>query len=48
MSDNTAKFTGTIPDVYEEHLGPLLFEFYATDLAIRVVVPENDRVLEIA
>jgi trans-aconitate methyltransferase len=48
LSDNTTKFTGTIPDVYEENLGPLLFEFYAADLAGRVVAPGNGKVLETA
>ena len=45
-----AQFIGSIPGIYDEHLGPLLFEFSAADLAKRVreVQPGADRVLEIA
>jgi len=45
-----AKFVGSIPQNYDEHLGPLLFEFAAKDLAGRVkdALPGADRVLEVA
>ena len=45
-----AKFVGSIPQIYDEHLGPLLFEFAAKDLARQVQgkLPGADRVLEIA
>ena len=44
------QFVGSIPQIYDEHLGPLLFEFSATDLALRVsqAAPGAGRVLEIA
>ncbi len=48
MSALDAKFAGSIPAIYEEYLGPLLFEPYAEDLAERIeeIVPRT--VLEIA
>lgn len=46
MSSTTA-FVGSIPELYDRHLGPVLFEPYARDLAQRV--PRGTRrVLEIA
>jgi ubiquinone/menaquinone biosynthesis C-methylase UbiE len=42
-----ARFVGSIPELYERHLGPVLFEPYAIDLASRV--PAGSRkILEIA
>ena len=38
-------FAGTVPENYERHLRPILFEPYAVDLAARV---SGDRILEIA
>ncbi|MDG2482942.1 MAG: methyltransferase domain-containing protein, partial [Alphaproteobacteria bacterium] len=38
----------TIPDIYEDHLGPLLFHYYAEDLARRVATGNGGRVLETA
>ena len=44
-----SEFTGSIPEVYDTCLGPLLFEFPAADLATRVSgVVDGGRVLEIA
>ncbi len=43
-----AAFTGSIPELYERHLVPLLFETFADDLARRVVRRSPLRVLEIA
>ncbi len=44
------QFVGSIPEIYDTHLGPLLFEFAAADLAKRVgdAVPEGGKVLEVA
>src|SRR5260221_2862751 len=41
-------FAGSIPELYDSHLVPLIFEFYATDLASRVAALEPSRVLETA
>lgn len=41
-------FTGSIPQLYEHHLVPLLFEPYAQDLAARAAALQPARVLEIA
>jgi ubiquinone/menaquinone biosynthesis C-methylase UbiE len=45
-----AQFVGSIPQIYDEHLGPLLFEFAAKDLAgqVRETLPGAGRVLEVA
>jgi ubiquinone/menaquinone biosynthesis C-methylase UbiE len=48
MSDTHTEFVGSIPEIYDEHLGPFLFEHYAADLAKRVTVPSGGRVLELA
>ncbi len=42
-----SRFVGTIPALYERHLGPVLFEPYAQDLARRVP-PGASRILEVA
>ena len=41
-------FTGSIPEIYEKYLVPLIFEHYARDLANRVKEKPVARVLEIA
>lgn len=41
-------FTGSIPEVYDRYLVPLIFEPYAVDLATRVASHSPSRVLEIA
>jgi SAM-dependent methyltransferase len=43
-----AVFAGSIPELYDTHLVPLLFEPYAADLASRVAACNPSRVLEIA
>ena len=43
-----SKFGGSIPDVYDDYLVPLIFESYATDLASRVVQGPCEAVLELA
>jgi ubiquinone/menaquinone biosynthesis C-methylase UbiE len=50
MSTTHSQFIGSIPEIYDLHLGPLLFEFSAQDLAERVgaVVPDGGKVLEVA
>lgn len=48
MADANAKFLGTIPEYYDRHLGPTLFEPYATDLARRVTGVGSGPVLEVA
>ena len=41
-------FTGGIPAAYDRYLGPVIFEPYARDLARRVPIHENVRILETA
>ena len=43
-----AKFNGTIPEMYDRFLGPLLFEPFAIDLASRVGSLKPQNVLEVA
>jgi ubiquinone/menaquinone biosynthesis C-methylase UbiE len=50
LSTTHSQFVGSIPEIYDLHLGPLLFEFSAQDLAerVRTVVPEGGKILEVA
>jgi len=48
MSNNDAVFNGSIPEIYDESLAPMIFEEYADDLADRVVSAEPASVLELA
>jgi ubiquinone/menaquinone biosynthesis C-methylase UbiE len=48
MSETDKIFAGTIPDVYDDYLVPLIFETYAADLANRVASLEPKSVLETA
>lgn len=48
MTDKNAHFTGSIPENYDRHLGPVLFEPYARDVARRLPAGEGTRVLEVA
>jgi SAM-dependent methyltransferase len=48
MTNPNARFDGSIPGIYDRHLGPFLFEPYARDLVSRLPVPAPPRVLEIA
>jgi ubiquinone/menaquinone biosynthesis C-methylase UbiE len=43
-----AGFTGSIPELYERYLVPLIFEHYAADLAVRAGALPGRRVLELA
>jgi ubiquinone/menaquinone biosynthesis C-methylase UbiE len=42
------RFSGTIPELYDSYLVPMIFESYAADLAKRVAEHRPSRVLEIA
>jgi ubiquinone/menaquinone biosynthesis C-methylase UbiE len=46
----SSQFSGAVPRAYDAHLGPLLFDFSAADLARRVskILPTGGRVLEVA
>ena len=47
-SDTDKLFVGSIPEIYERFLVPLIFEPYAVDLAARVSSKSPSRVLELA
>jgi ubiquinone/menaquinone biosynthesis C-methylase UbiE len=42
MSETNIRFAGTIPELYDRHLGPVIFEPYAADLAHRVAGVQLD------
>jgi SAM-dependent methyltransferase len=46
--DTDTVFSGSIPQLYESHLVPLIFEPYATDLVNRLASKSVARILEIA
>ena len=48
MAETHAQFTGSIPELYDRHLGPVIFEPYALDLARRVAARATGPVLETA
>ena len=48
LHDADKLFLGSIPEVYDTHLVPLIFESYAADLASRLADRRPRRVLEIA
>jgi SAM-dependent methyltransferase len=48
MTDVDRAFSGSIPELYETHLVPLIFEPYAADLKTRVGSMNVSRVLEVA
>jgi ubiquinone/menaquinone biosynthesis C-methylase UbiE len=48
MSGSDKVFAGSIPDIYDEYLVPLIFENHAEDLAQRMVVGQPGDVLETA
>jgi SAM-dependent methyltransferase len=45
---NTGGFTGPVPAIYDRYLGPMLFEPYAVDLAVRLRDLRRGRLLELA
>ena len=48
MSDSDKVFAGSIPDIYDEYLVPMIFEPYAEDLVHRVIETAPTNVLETA
>lgn len=48
MKKEFATFSGTVPALYDQYLGPLLFEPYAADIASRLKENNIQNVLEIA
>jgi ubiquinone/menaquinone biosynthesis C-methylase UbiE len=48
MTTSDVAFTGSIPQLYDLHLGPLLFQPYAEDLAERLKVSRPGAILETA
>lgn len=48
MTDSDKDFTGSIPEIYDEYLVPLIFEYYAQDIAERVAKINPVSVLETA
>jgi ubiquinone/menaquinone biosynthesis C-methylase UbiE len=48
MAETTISFSGSIPQLYDRYLGPVLFEPYAADLARRVATHGAGPVLEMA
>lgn len=48
VSEESTRFDGSIPEMYDQHLGELLFEPYAADIADRVAKRRPRKVLEIA
>jgi SAM-dependent methyltransferase len=48
MSDLDKVFSGSIPELYESHLVPLIFQPYAADLETRLSSMNLSRILEIA
>jgi len=47
-SDRDATFAGSVPQLYEKYLVPLIFQPYAVDIADRVAARRPGRVLELA
>jgi len=48
MAETDLKFAGSIPEIYDAYLVPMIFETYATDIAKRVAVLSTKAVLETA
>jgi SAM-dependent methyltransferase len=48
VTDRDKDFVGSIPEIYDDYLVPLIFESYAEDLATRVCALEPQDVLETA
>jgi ubiquinone/menaquinone biosynthesis C-methylase UbiE len=48
LSENDRKFTGSIPELYDTYLVPMIFETFASDLAERAASTNPGKVLEIA
>src|ERR1700736_1310501 len=48
MAETDKVFAGSIPELYDRFLVPLIFEYYARDLAARVAQANPSNVLETA
>ena len=48
VEESDKVFTGSVPEVYDRYLVPLIFEYYANDLATRVAALRPAAVLETA
>src|SRR6476660_3752173 len=48
MANRDSAFSGSIPEIYDRCLGPMLFEPYAADLAQRAAALGPKRILETA
>src|SRR5215208_5553161 len=48
MKDDAAGFTGSVPQYYDQGLGPMIFIDYAAEMAKRVRASNPTRVLETA
>lgn len=48
MPDANARFLGSIPELYDRHLGPVIFAPYAVDMARRITLTTAAPVLELA
>ena len=48
MSSTDTVFAGSVPELYERHMVPLIFEPYSRDIAARALRRQPQRVLEIA
>ncbi|HEY6221915.1 MAG TPA: hypothetical protein VIX13_05200 [Candidatus Eisenbacteria bacterium] len=48
MQEANATFDGLIPEVYDKHLGAVLFEPFAADLVKRLKPSRSKDVLELA
>ena len=48
MTSSDAMFAGSIPAAYDRYLGPMFFEPYAQDLALRIETSSPATVLETA
>ena len=48
MKKEFATFSGTVPVIYDEYMGPLFFEPYALDIASRVKGKDVHKVLEVS
>jgi SAM-dependent methyltransferase len=48
MNETSVRFVGSVPENYDQGLGPHIFEDYAADLARRAALVEAEHVLELA
>jgi ubiquinone/menaquinone biosynthesis C-methylase UbiE len=48
MATNDAAFAGSIPELYDRLMVPLIFDSYARDMALRVAAVRPRRILETA